>query len=342
MDASLSQFFKEQHALPDNQHCFECFQKDNSWASTSFGIYLCHTCSGVHRSLGSHVSFVRSCTMDRWQPEHMLRMRFGGNRLFDDYLQQNVGANWRITWKNVPLGERYQHPASVRFKEEMTAHLAAAASSSTSSAASSAAGPVRTTSSASGSSSTWSIAALPQANAISCSTTTTVQLGAAAASAASQGGNHLGRPRIVGDDKGPTSSSGLHLLHPTTGLQSATTSASDTDMKSSSSSSSSAMLCASAAFLPIGPTQTTNATLSGGGTAGMKQDGAQQAMLNHQPVYNGIDGKSKSQLHVAPVAPNGTKNASSNGNNIKQGQVVDVWSDKLWGMWDDEFWESPT
>lgn len=107
MNAELRQFFAAQYALPGNQRCFECGALDNSWASPTFGIYLCHTCSGVHRSLGSHVSFVRSCLMDVWRPEHLERMRLtGGNALLEAFLKQEVGANWRERWKNLPLGER--------------------------------------------------------------------------------------------------------------------------------------------------------------------------------------------------------------------------------------------
>lgn len=36
------------------------------WASVNNGILLCLNCSGVHRSFGVRVSFVRSITMDSW------------------------------------------------------------------------------------------------------------------------------------------------------------------------------------------------------------------------------------------------------------------------------------
>jgi len=35
-----------------------------TWASINLGITLCIECSGVHRSLGTHMSKVRSLTLD--------------------------------------------------------------------------------------------------------------------------------------------------------------------------------------------------------------------------------------------------------------------------------------
>lgn len=37
---------------------------DPEWVSVNLGVFICISCSGAHRSLGTHISKVRSCMWD--------------------------------------------------------------------------------------------------------------------------------------------------------------------------------------------------------------------------------------------------------------------------------------
>ena len=54
----------------ENRVCADCGLKGPgarpTWASVNCGVFLCLRCAGIHRSLGTHVSQVRSCSLDMW------------------------------------------------------------------------------------------------------------------------------------------------------------------------------------------------------------------------------------------------------------------------------------
>lgn len=79
------QYLLEQiRSLPGNDICADCNSPNPKWASINIGITLCIECSGIHRSLGVHISKVRSITLDDWEPESIKLMTELGNRLVND------------------------------------------------------------------------------------------------------------------------------------------------------------------------------------------------------------------------------------------------------------------
>ncbi|KAI7835189.1 hypothetical protein BX661DRAFT_135379, partial [Kickxella alabastrina] len=49
---------------PENALCADCGAARPEWCSINLGCLVCIECSGIHRGLGTHVSKVRSLTLD--------------------------------------------------------------------------------------------------------------------------------------------------------------------------------------------------------------------------------------------------------------------------------------
>ncbi|XP_061638242.1 BAR_ACAPs and ArfGap_ACAP domain-containing protein isoform X2 [Phyllopteryx taeniolatus] len=62
-----------------NRRCCDCGEEEPRWAAVNLGVTVCIQCSGIHRSLGVHVSKVRSLTLDSWEAEQLKLLCVLGN-----------------------------------------------------------------------------------------------------------------------------------------------------------------------------------------------------------------------------------------------------------------------
>jgi hypothetical protein len=62
----------------NNLFCAECERDSPEWVSLNLGCLVCIDCSGVHRSMGVHISKMRSLTLDDLEVEEYLALQEAG------------------------------------------------------------------------------------------------------------------------------------------------------------------------------------------------------------------------------------------------------------------------
>lgn len=85
--------------------CADCNAKDPTWASVNRGLLICDECCSVHRSLGRHISQVKSLKKGAWSPSQLAMV----------HTLYSSGANsiWEYTLldpANVKSGRRKPNP----------------------------------------------------------------------------------------------------------------------------------------------------------------------------------------------------------------------------------------
>lgn len=95
-----------------NSNCCDCDCDNPEWCSLYFGSIICLECAGMHRSLGVHITLVKSLLLDTLSDAQIQYLLKGGNKGFRNHLNNNCKQKNYTSFKDL-----YNDPCVLYYKE---------------------------------------------------------------------------------------------------------------------------------------------------------------------------------------------------------------------------------
>ncbi|ODQ80252.1 hypothetical protein BABINDRAFT_7711 [Babjeviella inositovora NRRL Y-12698] len=108
--ADTDQLRMVQDVDPSNLRCVDCDSPDSvEWISINFLVVFCVNCSSCHRSLGSHISKIKSLKLDNFTAETESLLMHINNREANRYLEATLASSKKLNYaKGIADAERLE------------------------------------------------------------------------------------------------------------------------------------------------------------------------------------------------------------------------------------------
>lgn len=92
-----------------NPYCVDCGMSNPDWVSLNLCVMMCIHCSGIHRSLGVHVSKVRSLKLDTWTHNNIKLILNVSNEKFNKFYENLLTDTATKPSPNSSSGDREEY-----------------------------------------------------------------------------------------------------------------------------------------------------------------------------------------------------------------------------------------